>query len=362
MASVTLQQVSKNYDGHAAVQALDLTVEDREFIVLVGPSGCGKSTTLRMIAGLETISAGRLLIDGKDVTQAAPQKRDIAMVFQSYALYPHMTAYKNMAFGLMKTTRLDKSEIDARVREAAEILHIEDLLQRRPKELSGGQRQRVAIGRALVRKPKVYLFDEPLSNLDAKLRNHMRAELKRLHAELGITVVYVTHDQVEAMTLGTRIAIMAEGRLQQFDAPMEVYRKPANTFVASFIGAPEMNLIPCRGRAVAGGLALDNAHFQLVLDGVSAPATSDILLGIRPEEMVLARGEALAPGKALGRAKVERVELFGADALAEVRLGDNRMIVRISPEHPPLAGESVTLGFDATRARLFDPISGLAVS
>ncbi|MFO7482684.1 ABC transporter ATP-binding protein, partial [Oceanibaculum nanhaiense] len=223
-------------------------------------------------------------------------------------------------------------------------------------------RQRVAIGRALVRKPKVYLFDEPLSNLDAKLRNHMRAELKRLHAELGITVVYVTHDQVEAMTLGTRIAIMAEGRLQQFDAPMDVYRKPANIFVASFIGAPEMNLIPCRGRAVTEGLALDNAHFQLVLDGMTAPASQDILLGIRPEEMVLARGEALAPGQALGRAKVERVELFGADALAEVRLGDHRMIVRISPEHPPLAGETVTLGFDATRARLFDPISGLAVS
>ena len=241
MATVSLRCITKRYGEHTAVKNLDLEIEDKEFMVLVGPSGCGKSTTLRMVAGLETITEGQMFIDGVDVTEAEPRERDIAMVFQSYALYPHMTAYMNMAFGLMRTTSLSKTEIRSRVMEAADILNIHDLLERKPKEMSGGQRQRVAIGRALVRKPKVYLFDEPLSNLDAKLRGHMRAELKRLHAELGITVIYVTHDQVEAMTLGTRIAVMADGRIQQLDEPMAVYRNPFNLFVASFIGAPEMN-------------------------------------------------------------------------------------------------------------------------
>ena len=250
MATVQLQNICKTYGTRKTVHDLTLTVEDKEFMVLVGPSGCGKSTSLRMVAGLEEITSGNLLIDGQDVTDAAPQKRDIAMVFQSYALYPHMTAYKNMAFGLLRTTRLSKSEIDARIQEAAEILNIRDLLDRRPKELSGGERQRVAIGRALVRQPKVFLFDEPLSNLDAKLRNRMRGELKRLHQELGLTVIYVTHDQIEAMTLGTRVAMMSEGRLQQLGAPMDIYMNPANTFVATFIGSPEMALLPCRTEAV----------------------------------------------------------------------------------------------------------------
>ncbi len=267
MAHVTLQGVSKSYGDRATVHAVDLAIADKEFMVLVGPSGCGKSTTLRMIAGLETITSGRLIIDGRDVTDAPPQKRDIAMVFQSYALYPHMTAYMNMAFGLMKTSNLSKPEIDARVRQAAEILHIEPLLQRKPNELSGGERQRVAIGRALVRKPKVYLFDEPLSNLDAKLRNRMRGELKRLHSELGITVIYVTHDQIEAMTLGTRVAMMSKGHLQQVGAPMDIYMKPANTFVATFIGSPEMSLIPCS----AAGSAIHHRAFTGVLRCPMAP-------------------------------------------------------------------------------------------
>ncbi len=223
MATVELKNISKSYGTQGTVHDINLTIEDKEFMVLVGPSGCGKSTTLRMDAGLEEITSGQLLIDGKDVTDAPPQKRDIAMVFQSYALYPHMTAYRNMAFGLLKATNLSKPEIDARIREAAEILHITDLLDRRPKELSGGERQRVAIGRALVRQPKVFLFDEPLSNLDAKLRNRMRGELRRLHQELGLTVIYVTHDQIEAMTLGTRVAMMSKGHLQQVGGPMDIY-------------------------------------------------------------------------------------------------------------------------------------------
>ncbi|PKO80461.1 MAG: glycerol-3-phosphate ABC transporter ATP-binding protein [Betaproteobacteria bacterium HGW-Betaproteobacteria-13] len=361
MASLSLQQVGKTYGTQTAVEALDLDIADREFTVLVGPSGCGKSTTLRMIAGLESITSGRLLIDGKDVTEVPPQQRDIAMVFQSYALYPHMTAYMNMAFGLMKTTRLDKREIEARVHEAASILHIEDLLLRKPNELSGGQRQRVAIGRALVRKPKVFLFDEPLSNLDAKLRNHMRAELKRLHSELGITVVYVTHDQVEAMTLGTRIAVMAAGRLQQFDTPMTVYRKPANTFVAAFIGAPEMNLLRCRHSQTAEGRVVDGMSFRITLDGQTpAPAGDDILLGIRPEELFLAPADTLPGGQFMAHGTVGRVELLGADALAEVDLGHHRLVARVSAEQLPQPGQQVVLGIDTRRARLFDPVSGSA--
>ena len=353
MAHVTLQGVSKSYGDRATVHAVDLAIADKEFMVLVGPSGCGKSTTLRMIAGLETITSGRLLIDGRDVTEAPPQKRDIAMVFQSYALYPHMTAYMNMAFGLMKTSSLSKQEIDARVRQAAEILHIEPLLQRKPNELSGGERQRVAIGRALVRKPKVYLFDEPLSNLDAKLRNRMRGELKRLHSELGITVIYVTHDQIEAMTLGTRVAMMSKGRLQQVGPPMDIYMKPANTFVATFIGSPEMSLIPCS----AAGSALHHAAFTggvAVTDGV-LPA--NLLLGVRPEEIIVHRGDS----GGMARGKVERTEFIGAEALSEIVLGDDRITARTPVADAPEAGADVAISFDMSRARLFDQASGQAI-
>ena len=339
MATVQLQNICKTYGTRKTVHDLTLTVEDKEFMVLVGPSGCGKSTSLRMVAGLEEITSGNLLIDGQDVTDAAPQKRDIAMVFQSYALYPHMTAYKNMAFGLLRTTRLSKSEIDARIQEAAEILNIRDLLDRRPKELSGGERQRVAIGRALVRQPKVFLFDEPLSNLDAKLRNRMRGELKRLHQELGLTVIYVTHDQIEAMTLGTRVAMMSEGRLQQLGAPMDIYMNPANTFVATFIGSPEMALLPCRTEA---GKRIGHAAFGQGID-IGSDLPPDVIFGVRPEEITFSH-------QGMARGRVSRAELIGAEALVEVAVAD-----------APQAGSEIGLDFDLKRARLFDASTGRAL-
>ncbi|MGQ3674028.1 ABC transporter ATP-binding protein [Xanthobacter sp. TB0139] len=350
MATVQLKNVSKSYGSSMTVHDINLTIEDREFMVMVGPSGCGKSTTLRMVAGLEEITAGQLLIDGQDVTDAQPQKRDIAMVFQSYALYPHMTAYRNMAFGLMKTTKLSKPEIDARIREAAEILNITDLLGRRPKELSGGERQRVAIGRALVRQPKVFLFDEPLSNLDAKLRNRMRGELKRLHQELGLTVIYVTHDQIEAMTLGTRVAMMSKGHLQQVGAPMDIYMNPTNTFVATFIGMPEMALIPCH--AAHGRIG----HSAFVKDLPRAGTLPEsVLIGLRPEEVTLSP-------TGMARARVERCELIGAEALIEVSLGSDRMIVKSPVQGAPSTGDEVGLDFDLTRMRLFDCGTGRAIT
>ncbi|PKQ11718.1 MAG: sugar ABC transporter ATP-binding protein [Alphaproteobacteria bacterium HGW-Alphaproteobacteria-1] len=350
MATVELRGVSKSFGQQGAVHDIDLNVEHGEFMVLVGPSGCGKSTTLRMVAGLEEITSGRLFIDGRDVTDAPPQKRDIAMVFQSYALYPHMTAYRNMAFGLIKATTLSKAEIEARVREAAAILDITDLLDRRPKELSGGERQRVAIGRALVRQPKVFLFDEPLSNLDAKLRSRMRGELKRLHQELGMTVIYVTHDQIEAMTLGTRVAMMSKGRLQQVGAPMELYMKPANTFVAAFIGSPEMALLPCRTEA--GGRLVHAAFHSGIELGRDLPR--EVILGLRPEEVSLSR-----TGMASGR--VERTELIGAEALVEVILADDRMTVKCAVSEAPARGETVALDFDLARARLFHAGTGRVI-
>ncbi|WP_283192698.1 ABC transporter ATP-binding protein [Rhizobium sp. AN80A] len=348
MATVNLHDVCKSYGERRTVHDVNLTVADKEFMVLVGPSGCGKSTMLRMVAGLEDITSGQLLIDGKDVTDVAPQKRDIAMVFQSYALYPHMTAYRNMAFGLMKTTSLSKAEIDGRVREAAEILHITDLLDRRPKELSGGERQRVAIGRALVRQPKVFLFDEPLSNLDAKLRNRMRGELKRLHEELGLTVIYVTHDQLEAMTLATRVAVMAKGELQQVGTPMDVYMKPANTFVASFIGTPEMALISCTGQA---GGHVDHPAFSRPLRLSRNALPSQVMLGIRPEEAKFDQASDI-------RVKVGRSEFIGAEALVDVSLGKDTMTVKIGVTDIPEPGTEVGLNFDMTRARLFDTRTG----
>ncbi|GGF50669.1 sugar ABC transporter ATP-binding protein [Azorhizobium oxalatiphilum] len=356
MAEVILQGVSKAYNGRPTVHAVDLTVADKEFMVLVGPSGCGKSTTLRMIAGLEEITAGRLLIDGADVTHAAPQKRDIAMVFQSYALYPHMTAYRNMAFGLLKTTSLGKTEVDRRIRAAAEILHITHLLERKPNELSGGERQRVAIGRALVRQPKVFLFDEPLSNLDAKLRTRMRGELKRLHKELGLTVIYVTHDQIEAMTLGTRVAILSQGSLQQVGAPMELYMRPANTFVATFIGTPEMSLLRCAVKADGTGSRLDHESFSMVLDADAA--NPDVFLGVRPEEIHVHPHSV--PGMARGI--VERTELIGSEALAEIMLGQDRITARMPVADVPESGAQVSLSFDLTRARLFDANTGRALA
>jgi multiple sugar transport system ATP-binding protein len=355
MAEVVLQGVSKSYQGRPTVHAVDLAVADKEFMVLVGPSGCGKSTTLRMIAGLEEITAGRLLIDGRDVTHAEPQKRDIAMVFQSYALYPHMSAYRNMAFGLLKTSRLPRDEIDRRIREAAEILHITHLLERKPNALSGGERQRVAIGRALVRQPKVFLFDEPLSNLDAKLRTHMRGELKRLHRELGLTVIYVTHDQIEAMTLGTRVAILSEGRLQQVGPPMDLYMRPANTFVATFIGSPEMSLLRCALRPNGAGSVVSHPAFSTPV--AERGEVADVFLGIRPEEITLGPPDAAA----LTRGRVERTELIGSEALAEILVGEDRIVARTAVTQAPAVGDEVGVNFDMARARLFDAASGRAL-
>ena len=353
MAAISLQGISKRYRDHVAVDGLDLEVRDGEFMVLVGPSGCGKSTTLRMIAGLEEISEGRLLIGGRDVTHAEPHERDIAMVFQSYALYPHMTVQMNMAFGLLRTTRLPRAEVEQRVLRAAERLRITELLGRKPHELSGGQRQRVAIGRALVRQPKVFLFDEPLSNLDAKLRNHMRGELEKLHAELGITIVYVTHDQVEAMTLGSRIAVMEGGRLQQLGAPMEVYRRPATRFVASFIGSPEMNFLPPPDGD--GAAWLRERYGEAALHPQSR-------LGLRPEEISLATANAPAgeaPLRWIGT--VQRIERLGAEAYAEIRIDGADVLVRTGADVQFDSGGTVALTPEMSRLRLFDGRSGAAI-
>ena len=353
MTAISLQGISKRYPDHVAVDRLDLDVQAGEFMVLVGPSGCGKSTTLRMIAGLEDISEGRLLIGGRDVTHAEPHERDIAMVFQSYALYPHMTVYMNMAFGLLRASKLSRGEVDQRVNEAASRLQITELLQRRPNELSGGQRQRVAIGRALVRKPKVFLFDEPLSNLDAKLRTHMRGELERLHAELGITIVYVTHDQVEAMTLGTRIAVMDRGHLRQVGAPMEVYRRPANRFVASFIGSPEMNFLPV-SEDMAEGRAWLNHHYG------AASLQPGTVLGLRPEELLISSVEVAAPWSWPG--VVQRVERLGAEAYAQIRVGTADVLVRTEADAALEASKPVFLTPELSRLRVFDGQTGATLA
>jgi multiple sugar transport system ATP-binding protein len=291
MAKVELKNISKVFsDGVRAVDDVNITIEDQEFVVLVGPSGCGKSTTLRMIAGLEDISSGELYIDGEMMNYVQPRDRNIAMVFQNYALYPHMTVYENMAFGL-KIKKIPAPEIDQRVREAARILDIEQYLARRPKALSGGQRQRVAVGRAIVRKPKVFLFDEPLSNLDAKLRVQMRAEIIALHKRLSATIAYVTHDQVEAMTMGDKIVVMKDGVVQQIGAPLYVYHHPVNRFVAGFIGSPPMNFLTERleerdGTLYAGGLRVAESHAPIL----RPLAGKEVTVGIRPEDFVRARG------------------------------------------------------------------------
>jgi multiple sugar transport system ATP-binding protein len=361
MASVKLEGIRKVYeDGgrtHVAVHGVDLVVADGEFVVLVGPSGCGKSTTLRMIAGLEEITAGRLFIGDRDVTHLAPRDRDIAMVFQSYALYPHMTVYENMAFALRMRKR-PKPEIDARVREAAGILGIEELLERRPRQLSGGQRQRVALGRAIVRQPAVFLFDEPLSNLDAKLRVQMRRELARLHRTLGATMIYVTHDQVEAMTLGDRIVVLDRGHVQQVDTPLGLYETPANTFVAGFIGSPAMNLLGGeltdgrpRFTADGGGLAvdLDEAWAALAQRGPRR-----VVLGVRPEHLRVAEaGEAAAHP-----VRLDLVEPLGSELLVSVSIPQHELTLRIAPRPLPAPGSRIAITADPARLHLFDPASG----
>ncbi|MFN4154701.1 MAG: ABC transporter ATP-binding protein [Paracoccaceae bacterium] len=350
MATITLEKLAKNYGAVQTIHGIDLAIGDGEFVALVGPSGCGKSTLLRMIAGLEDVSGGLLSIGDRVVNAVEPRDRDVAMVFQDYALYPHMTVEQNIGFGL-KMRRTDAADIAARVAEAAQILQIEPLLQRRPAELSGGQRQRVAMGRAIVRRPSAFLFDEPLSNLDAKLRVEMRTEIKRLHGLLGRTTVYVTHDQVEALTLADRVVILKDGRIMQEGPPLTLYDQPANLFVAEFIGSPQMNMF---AGTIAGdgqpGVRLDG--FRLPLSAQAAPGTA-VKLGARPEAILLAEG---SPPDLV--TKVEVFEPLGSDTMVSCRIAGTMAVVRLSPEVPVARGMQLALRFDRRKLHLFDAASG----
>src|SRR5881394_1895169 len=333
MAQVAMRSLNKMYDEVHAVKDVNLDIHDKEFVVLVGPSGCGKTTTLRMVAGLEGITSGRVLINDKVVNELAPMDRDIAMVFQNYALYPHMSVYDNMAFGL-KMRKFDKPEIQKRVQEAAEILGIQDYLRRKPRQLSGGQRQRVALGRAIVRHPRVFLFDEPLSNLDAKLRVQMRVELKKLHERLGTTAIYVTHDQVEAMTLGDRVVVMKDGVVQQVGEPLELYNEPANRFVAGFIGSPAMNFADVTLVENGGKPVADAPGLRIGLpDELAARARTKVghkaTLGIRPEDIHIA-GPADSADHCFD-ANVEVVEQLGSEILLDMRAGPALMVASVEP-------------------------------
>jgi multiple sugar transport system ATP-binding protein len=356
MAQVNLENVWKQFDSVVAVRDVSLTIHDKEFVVLVGPSGCGKSTTLRMVAGLEEITKGTIKIGDRVVNDVPPKDRDIAMVFQNYALYPHMSVYDNMAFGL-KLRKFPKQEIQQRVQEAAEILGIQELMQRKPRALSGGQRQRVAVGRAIVRKPQVFLFDEPLSNLDAKLRVAMRAELKKLHDRLQATVIYVTHDQVEAMTMGDRIVIMKDGLIQQVGAPLEVYAQPQNQFVAGFIGSPAMNFVPCTVGSKDGHLCFSHPGFSLPVPTVKAKALSaykdkPVTVGIRPEDLHEATTQD--PAGSVFEATVEVVEPIGHEIYLDVTVGPSEIIARVSPDTPAKVGQKIKLAATTEKLHAFD--------
>ena len=363
MATVRLEGVRKIYQdgGHVAVQGVDLEVAHGEFVVLVGPSGCGKSTTLRMIAGLESITAGRLYIGERLVNDVPPKDRDIAMVFQNYALYPHMTVRENLAFAL-KLRRLSAAEIDTRVRRAADTLGLVDVLDRKPRQLSGGQRQRVAVGRAIVREPAVFLFDEPLSNLDAKLRVQTRREISKLHRDLGATMIYVTHDQVEAMTLGDRIVVMNAGRVQQVDTPLALYDRPANRFVAGFIGSPAMNFVEGtvsddRG---ARSLVTGDGAFSVPLPrqiAASISVGSRIVLGIRPEDLETSDGSARGDVVSI-TGRVDLVEPLGNETFVHATVGSHVMTVRVASRDLPHAGTEVGLLLDPAKAHWFDAASG----
>ena len=361
MATTVLENVCKVFPPNVkAVDRISLDIPDGQFMVLVGPSGCGKSTVLRMIAGLETPTSGRIIIGGRDVTRVEPKDRDIAMVFQDYALYPHMTVAENMAFGL-KMRRRPQKEINARVREAAEMLDLTGLLDPLPKQLSGGQRQRVAVGRAIVRKPAAFLFDEPLSNLDARLRVEMRAELKRLHSRLRTTSIYVTHDQVEAMTLGDRVAVMRDGVLQQVGTPLEIYDCPVNRFVAGFLGSPPMNFMEGRLEAGDGGLvfALDDIRFPLnprVARSPGARAGQRALLGVRPENVRV--GESGSPREAGLEARVEVVEPLGDETVLYVRVAGQTLIGKADPHRRIAVNDAVPVSLDPQRLLYFDLETG----
>ena len=363
MAQVNLENVWKQFDSVVAVRDVSLTINDKEFVVLVGPSGCGKSTTLRMVAGLEEITKGTIKIGERVVNDVPPKDRDIAMVFQNYALYPHMSVYDNMAFGL-KLRKFPKPEIQQRVQEAAVLLGIQELLQRKPRALSGGQRQRVAVGRAIVRKPQVFLFDEPLSNLDAKLRVAMRAELKKLHDRLQATVIYVTHDQVEAMTMGDRIVIMKDGLIHQVGAPLEVYAHPQNQFVAGFIGSPSMNFIPCSVSSKDGQLFFTNPGLNLVVPSsrakaLAAYAGKPVTMGVRPEELREATPQD--PANTVFDAMVEVVEPIGHEIYLDVKAGPVELIARVSPDTPAKVGQKIKLAATVEKLHAFDPQTEKAI-
>jgi multiple sugar transport system ATP-binding protein len=362
MANVNLRSVTKIYDGNVkAVDAVDIDIEDKEFVVFVGPSGCGKSTTLRMIAGLEEISGGEILIDGELVNDVPPKDRNIAMVFQNYALYPHMSVYDNMAFGL-KIRKFDKAEIDRRVKEAAKILDIEKYLDRKPKQLSGGQRQRVAVGRAIVRNPKVFLFDEPLSNLDAKLRVQMRAEIIDLHNRLQATMIYVTHDQVEAMTMGDKIVVMKDGLVQQIGSPLYLYNHPINKFVAGFIGSPPMNFLNVKVSEEGGSIVLDEGTCRLKpaaehVQQLKPYVGKDLVLGVRPEDLPYVEGENANAIKA----KISVVEPLGAEIHLWTQTANNQIVSRVPPHHVFHIGEIVQLAPVMAKARYFDAVTEASV-
>lgn len=356
MATVTLKNISKVYDGGVkAVDSVNIDIKDREFVVLVGPSGCGKSTTLRMIAGLEDITDGELYIDDKLVNDVPPKDRDIAMVFQNYALYPHMTVYDNMAFGL-KIRKFPKDEIDQRVREAAKILEIEELLERKPKALSGGQRQRVAVGRAIVRKPKVFLFDEPLSNLDAKLRVQMRAEISSLHHRLQATMIYVTHDQVEALTMADVIVVMKFGVIQQIGGPLELYNHPANKFVAGFIGSPPMNFLVAQIEADGNDIYANEGTFRLkVTDEQKKYLTpyvgKSVTFGIRPEDVTFHHTKK--DGETIDGI-VSVVEPLGSETHVYIATSKSQVIGKIEPNLVPAPDTKISLIPDMAKAKFFD--------
>jgi multiple sugar transport system ATP-binding protein len=362
MAEVSLQRVVKKFGDVEAVRAIDLDIPDNEFVVLVGPSGCGKSTTLRMIAGLEELTSGDIRIGGEVVNDLPPKDRDIAMVFQNYALYPHMTAFENMSFGL-RLRKFSKAEIKQRVEHAARILDITELLDRRPKALSGGQRQRVAMGRAIVRNPKVFLFDEPLSNLDAKLRVQMRTEIKRVHQKVKTTTVYVTHDQIEAMTLADRVVVMNSGRIEQIGTPQELYHQPRTRFVAGFIGSPAMNFIPCTLERNGGGMQVRLSQ-GIVLPVPAAKAARyanaakrDLLFGLRPEHITEARRNGQS-SPATFSVTLDVVEPMGMETMVFFTVNGIEVCGRVEPESARGAGESMTLQGNMDHMHLIDAATG----
>ena len=368
MASLSLSHINKTYpNGFQAVKDFNLEIEDKEFIIFVGPSGCGKSTTLRMIAGLEEISGGTLKIGDKVMNDVEPKDRDIAMVFQNYALYPHMTVYDNMAFGL-KLRKVPKDQIDKAVREAARILDLDKLLDRKPKALSGGQRQRVAMGRAIVRNPKVFLMDEPLSNLDAKLRVQMRIEISKIHQRLGATIIYVTHDQTEAMTLGTRIVVMKDGVVQQVDTPQHLYEQPGNLFVAGFMGSPQMNFLDAQIAEKGGDLIAKVGEYDIVIPAAKAKVLKDggyvgktVVLGIRPEDIHDSQMFIEASPSVPMTSTVKVYELLGAEVFLYFDVNGTQVTARVDPRTNSKTGDTIKFAFDMEKSHFFDKETELVI-